>query len=100
MTNQPFELCGSCCRWLCPSDQMGFVSYLDAFLQLVVQRVRQPKSIALIRFQHPSWSSLDMHGIYWKIAFLQILLERKMIMSRFFHQDETMLKRREALYPF
>jgi hypothetical protein len=40
-----------------------------------------------------------MHRIDWEIAFLQVLLERKVVMSRFFHQDETILKRRKALYP-
>src|SRR6266702_4968075 len=99
MTDQSFELCGSCCWWLCSPDQMGFISYLDTKLQLVVQRVCKTKSISLIRLEHPSWPSLDMHRIDREIAFLQVLLERKVVVSCFFHQDEAVLKRRKALYP-
>jgi len=40
-----------------------------------------------------------MHRIDREIAFLQVLLERKVVMARFFHQYETVLKRRKALYP-
>src|SRR5260221_8748645 len=99
MTDQSFELRRCCCWWLCSPDQMGFICYLDTELQLVVQRVRQPEGIALIRLEHASWPSLNMHRIDREIAFLQVLLERKVVMARFFHEYETVLKRRKALYP-
>ncbi len=40
-----------------------------------------------------------MHRIDREIAFLQVLLERQVVVSCFFHQDEAVLKRRKALYP-
>lgn len=44
--------------------ELGLVRDLDAFLQLVVQVVRQSQRIALVRFDQTTWAAVDVHAVH------------------------------------
>jgi hypothetical protein len=99
MPDQSLELRGGLCRGDEASNEVQFVGDLDSQFELAVELVRQRQGIAFVRFEHSCWSTLHVHEVDRDVQFLQILLERAMIVARALHQDEGVFKRAVAADP-
>lgn len=73
MSYPPFQLERGFGRRQKSSHQMGFVSKLDPFFELVEEVISQVQRIAFVGFDHAYWSRLNRHHIHGNVEFLEIL---------------------------
>ena len=72
---------------------LRIIQHLNSQFQLVVEGVGQHQGVALVGFEQASWLSLDVDDIDEQIQFLQILLQRPVIVACPLQKNEVVSQR-------
>ena len=75
------------------SMNLRIIQHLNSQFQLVVEGVGQHQGVALVGFEQASWLSLDVDDIDEQIQFLQILLQRPVIVACPLQKNEVRVQR-------
>jgi len=91
--HQSLQLGSSLGRGNEAANELRFVGHLHPQLELAVELVCQGERVSFVRFEQTRWSTLHVHDIDRDVQFLQVLLERAMIVAGALEQHERVLQR-------